>query len=94
MPVLRDAAGSTFLDVRTLYLETGICTFDPGFNSTASCASTITFIDGDKGRLLYRGQGVSLCVWKGAFRAFRSSTSEHQRSSVCMCPLQLLRYSA
>mmetsp|Transcript_9683 Transcript_9683/g.23916 ORF Transcript_9683/g.23916 Transcript_9683/m.23916 type:complete len:431 (-) Transcript_9683:597-1889(-) len=58
IPVLRDAAGATFLDVRRLFPETGVCTFDPGFNSTASCESTITFIDGKNGRLLYRGYPI------------------------------------
>jgi len=58
LPVLRDNAGATFLDVRRLYPEHAVCTFDPGFNSTASCASAITYIDGDKGRLLYRGYPI------------------------------------
>lgn len=58
LPVLRDAAGATFLDVRRLYPEHGVCAFDPGFNSTASCASAITYIDGENGRLLYRGYPI------------------------------------
>ena len=58
LPVLRDAAGATFLDVRRLYPEHAVCTFDPGFNSTASCASAITYIDGENGRLLYRGYPI------------------------------------
>ena len=57
LPVLRDAAGATFLDVRRLYPEHAVCTFDPGFNSTA-CASAITYIDGENGRLLYRGYPI------------------------------------
>jgi len=65
LPVLHDAAGCTFLDVRALYPATGICTFDPGFNSTASCASSITFIDGDKGRLLYRGYPIEELAEQG-----------------------------
>jgi len=56
--VLTDAAGATFLDVRRLYPDHSVCTYDPGFNSTASCASAITFIDGDEGRLLYRGYPI------------------------------------
>ena len=58
LPVLTDAAGATFLDVRRLYPDHSVCTYDPGFNSTASCASAITFIDGDEGRLLYRGYPI------------------------------------
>jgi citrate synthase len=58
LPFLKDATGASFLDVRKLYPTTQICTYDPGFNSTASCASAITFIDGDKGRLLYRGYPI------------------------------------
>lgn len=60
--MLRDAVGGKFIDVRRLYPEHGICTFDPGFNSTASCASRITYIDGDNGRLLYRGRGPKGCA--------------------------------
>ena len=56
--MLTDAVGATFLDVRRLYPDHAVCTYDPGFNSTASCASAITFIDGDEGRLLYRGYPI------------------------------------
>uniref|UniRef100_A0A7S3UCE3 Citrate synthase n=1 Tax=Picocystis salinarum TaxID=88271 RepID=A0A7S3UCE3_9CHLO len=58
LPVLVDAAGQTFVDVRHLQTATGICTFDPGFSSTASCQSKITYIDGQKGVLLYRGYPI------------------------------------
>lgn len=58
LPVLVDAAGQTFVDVRHLHTATGICTFDPGFSSTASCQSKITYIDGQKGVLLYRGYPI------------------------------------
>ena len=43
------------IDIRKLYGQTGMFTFDPGFMSTAACESGITYIDGDKGELLYRG---------------------------------------
>ena len=46
------------IDIRTLYAKTGIFTFDPGFMSTAACKSSITYIDGDKGELLYRGYPI------------------------------------
>ena len=46
---------SDVIDIRKLYGQTGMFTFDPGFMSTAACESGITYIDGDKGELLYRG---------------------------------------
>ena len=50
--------GPDVIDVARLYKETGCFTYDPGFTSTANCASRITFIDGDKGELLYRGYPI------------------------------------
>ncbi len=50
--------GPDVLDVGSLYADTGMLTFDPGFNSTASCKSKITFVDGEKGTLLYRGYEI------------------------------------
>jgi hypothetical protein len=47
--------GPDVVDIRKLYAQTGMFTYDPGFTSTAACSSTITYIDGDKGELLYRG---------------------------------------
>ena len=46
------------IDIRKLYAQTGKFTYDPGFMSTASCNSAITYIDGDKGELLYRGYPI------------------------------------
>jgi citrate synthase len=57
-PVLGGSEGPEVIDVRTLYGKTGKFTYDPGFMSTASCRSTITFIDGDKGILQYRGYPI------------------------------------
>jgi citrate synthase len=57
-PVLNGSVGPEVIDIRTLYGKTGKFTFDPGFLSTASCNSTITYIDGDKGELLYRGYPI------------------------------------
>jgi len=54
-PVFRGEAGPDVIDIHAFYKETGLFTLDPGFTSTASCESKITFIDGDKGVLLYRG---------------------------------------
>jgi citrate synthase len=57
-PILSGSIGPDVVDIRTLYGKTGKFTYDPGFLSTASCASTITYIDGDKGELLYRGYPI------------------------------------
>jgi citrate synthase len=57
-PILKGTIGPDVIDIRTLYGKTGRFTYDPGFLSTASCSSAITFIDGDKGELLYRGYPI------------------------------------
>ena len=56
--VLHGSTGPSVIDVQTLYKKTGMFTYDPGFNSTASCRSAITYIDGDQGVLLYRGYPI------------------------------------
>ena len=58
LPVYGGTLGPDVIDIRKLYGQTGMFTYDPGFLSTASCNSTITFIDGDKGELLYRGYPI------------------------------------
>ena len=58
LPVAGGTEGPRVIDVRKLYAETGYFTYDPGFTSTASCESQITFIDGDEGRLLHRGYRI------------------------------------
>ncbi len=57
-PLLAGTIGPDVIDIRTLYGKTGKFTYDPGFMSTAACNSTITYIDGDKGELLYRGYPI------------------------------------
>ena len=57
-PVLSGSVGPDVIDIRTLYGKSGLFTYDPGFMSTASCDSKITYIDGDKGVLLYRGYAI------------------------------------
>ena len=57
-PVLSGTIGPDVVDIRTLYGKSGMFTYDPGFLSTASCSSAITYIDGDKGILLYRGYPI------------------------------------
>jgi citrate synthase len=58
LPVLAGSTGPDVVDIRQLYGEADVFTYDPGFTSTASCESDITFIDGDKGILLYRGYPI------------------------------------
>src|SRR5436190_17620016 len=58
LPIYRGTLGPEVIDIRKLYAQTGKFTYDPGFLSTASCNSTITYIDGDKGELLYRGYPI------------------------------------
>ena len=57
-PILSPTKGPDVIDIRTLFSTTGMFTYDPGFTSTASCSSNITFIDGDKGELRYRGYSI------------------------------------
>jgi citrate synthase len=57
-PIFGGTVGPDVIDVRSLYAKTGKFTFDPGFMSTASCRSSITYIDGDEGILLYRGYPI------------------------------------
>ncbi len=58
MPVYSGSIGPDVIDIRKLYGQSGMFTYDPGFLSTASCQSGITYIDGDKGELLYRGYPI------------------------------------
>ncbi|HYP84781.1 citrate synthase [Variovorax sp.] len=58
LPIYKGTMGPDVIDIRKLYAQTGMFTYDPGFMSTASCESAITFIDGDKGELLYRGYPI------------------------------------
>jgi citrate synthase len=58
MPIYKGTVGPDVIDIRKLYAQTGKFTYDPGFMSTAACNSAITYIDGDKGELLYRGYPI------------------------------------
>ncbi|MGH8821250.1 MAG: citrate synthase [Rhodoferax sp.] len=58
LPVYQGSVGPEVIDIRKLYAQTGMFTYDPGFLSTASCQSAITYIDGDKGELRYRGYPI------------------------------------
>ena len=66
-PVLEGSIGPDVIDIRSLYAKTGLFTYDPGFTSTAACDSSITFIDGDKGELLYRGYPIDQLADKSSY---------------------------
>jgi len=57
-PLRSGSVGPKVIDVRSLYADTGLFTYDPGFTSTGSCESKITYIDGDKGELMHRGYPI------------------------------------
>ena len=67
MPILKGTDGPAVVDIRKLYAEADVFTYDPGFTSTASCESKITFIDGDKGILLHRGYPIDQLAEKSSF---------------------------
>jgi citrate synthase len=63
----KGSIGPDVIDISKLYSETGKFTYDPGFTSTASCKSTITYIDGEEGVLLYRGYPIEQLAEKGNY---------------------------
>jgi citrate synthase len=65
--VMKGNEGPDVIDIRKLYAQTDCFTFDPGFTSTASCESALTFIDGDKGILLHRGYSIEQLAEKSNF---------------------------
>ena len=67
LPIITGSMGPEVIDIRTLYGESNLFTFDPGFTSTASCESSITYIDGDKGKLLYRGYDIEELAMKSSY---------------------------
>ena len=67
LPVHTPTLGPQVIDIRKLYTEADVFTYDPGFTSTAACESAITYIDGDKGELLYRGYPIEQLAEKSSF---------------------------
>ena len=67
LPMYSPSAGPDVIDIRKLYAQTGLFTYDPGFTSTASCDSTITYIDGNTGELLHRGYPIDQLAAKSHF---------------------------
>src|SRR6202167_4814532 len=66
-PVLQGSVRHKVIDVRSLYAKTGYFTYDPGFMATAACRSSITYIDGDEGVLMYRGYPIQELAAKSDF---------------------------
>jgi citrate synthase len=66
-PVLSGSVGPDVVDIRKFYAQTGAFTYDPGFTSTASCDSAITYIDGDQGVLLHRGYPIGQLAEHSSF---------------------------
>jgi len=66
-PVLSGSVGPQVIDIRKLYGQSGMFTYDPGFTSTASCESALTYIDGDEGVLLHRGYPIGQLAEKSSF---------------------------
>ncbi len=67
LPLMRSTLGHDAIDVRNLLDGSNVTTYDPGFSSTASCRSAITYVDGEKGVLLYRGYAIDELVEKSSF---------------------------
>ena len=67
LPVRKGTLGPDVVDISTLYQDTGCFSYDPGFTSTASCESKITFIDFDKGIVLYRGYPIEQLAEQSTF---------------------------
>ena len=67
LPILSPTVGPDVIDIRKLYAQAGVFTYDPGFTSTAACDSHITFIDGNKGELLHRGYPIDQLAGKSHF---------------------------
>ncbi|MBU6394776.1 MAG: citrate synthase [Sphingomonadales bacterium] len=67
MPIKSGTIGPDVVDIRKLYAETGKFTYDPGFTSTASCDSALTYIDGDEGVLLHRGYPIGQLAEHSSF---------------------------
>ncbi len=67
LPILKGTTGPDVVEVRKVYAEADVFTYDPGFTSTASCESKITYIDGDAGILLHRGYPIDQLAEKSSF---------------------------
>src|SRR5579883_475604 len=67
LPLIEGSIGPAVADIRRLYGDLGVFTYDPGYGATASCESKITYIDGDAGILLYRGYPIEQLAEQSSF---------------------------
>ena len=67
LPVLEGTTGPDVVDIRKLYGQSGMFTYDPGYTSTASCESALTYIDGEEGVLLHRGYPIGQLAEHSSF---------------------------
>ena len=67
LPIMSPTVGPDVLDIRKLYAEANVFTYDPGFTSTAACDSSITYIDGAAGELLHRGYPIDQLAAKSHY---------------------------
>src|ERR1700761_9823742 len=67
LPLISGTIGPDVFDIRKLYADLGVFTYDPGYGATASCESKITYIDGDAGILLYRGYPIEQLAERSNF---------------------------
>ncbi len=67
LPVIAGSVGPDVIDIRKLYAQTGAFTYDPGYKSTGSCESALTYIDGDEGVLLHRGYPIGQLAEQSSF---------------------------
>src|ERR1700733_9462992 len=67
LPLLPGTIGPAVADIRKLYADLGVFTYDPGYGGTAACDSKITYIDGDEGILLHRGYPIEQLAEKSTF---------------------------
>ena len=67
LETLSGSVGPSVIDIRTLYKDLGVFTYDPGYGSTGSCESAITYIDGEEGVLLHRGYPIDQLADKSSF---------------------------
>jgi len=70
LKVLKGTVGPSVIDIRSLYNDLGVFTYDPGYGSTGSCESAITFIDGEEGVLLHRGYPIDQLAKESSFLEF------------------------
>src|SRR5260221_3091431 len=79
LPVIEGSIGPKVIDVRKLYAQTGYFTYDPGFMATAACRSSITYIDGHQGILMYCGYPIQELADKSAFLEVASQLVNDER---------------